>query len=747
MDASSRREIKRSLTPTRIVDDNDNTTLNNHHHHHQGTYYNTIVTQSNEDTTSKKLKSTYSPPSTFTQPSSSSASSSSSPPHQTNDVSSNSYINDSALGTYSPDEITTYPRSHLVFPNPRTHNQTNCNTNSTNNIAQPSNQEKDKTIVFQVPVIFSLHSNPNVHNSRPPSVARGIGGLDDDSPFSLPPGSSNADAKYNNNTMPPFIFPDMECSKRSDSHKPFNLPSLPPISTIFALQPTVISTTTMTASSSTTTTITTPPTTPPQEDFIDHFELLPNETILNILKYLSLTDFFRVSQVSRKLSAFSDVESIWAQFLKDKLEEIDVDDWSNYITTINTKVMLSPNKLKVLKALGSNNEPMGKSKREYAMRLKNEAMWQIGNPSFQQVGSNFGRVCSLALWGQNSPSGHSLAICGHSSGVVNIIDTNVPSTVAEISQQNANEALPSVLHIQSNTTGMLCGYRDGWLRQYNIDTKFSSSSSSSSKNSLQVSTQFLSEIKLVRTTQRPVEPFPTLPSNINDARPSPLPRLLKGMATEPTSHICAAFYGEDDGEDDGGNNEDLEREIDIFNTRDGLLLRTLREDVESGAVSCIGSNPLNHLISGSNNGVVKIWDCETGSPIFSVSAHQNRVNCVSLLDNRHIAISGSADGEVTVFDERAGPNYVRCFTHPKRIVLSFYATQTKLLVGLKTPHNTVLPSVAYWDPRIVPSNIPLHSFRDQGNSYYGSVVSIISDDSKIVAGRSQGYATFWGFND
>ena len=61
-----------------------------------------------------------------------------------------------------------------------------------------------------------------------------------------------------------------------------------------------------------------------------------------------------------------------------------------------------------------------------------------------------------------------------------------------------------------------------------------------------------------------------------------------------------------------------------------------------------------HIVSGSYDGTVAVWDLQTGARLHELTGHQGGVNSVALSgDGRHI-VSGSYDGTVAVWDLQTG---------------------------------------------------------------------------------------------
>ena len=62
------------------------------------------------------------------------------------------------------------------------------------------------------------------------------------------------------------------------------------------------------------------------------------------------------------------------------------------------------------------------------------------------------------------------------------------------------------------------------------------------------------------------------------------------------------------------------------------------------AVSVVADG--RHLLSGSRDRTLRLWDSETGSVVRTFAGHENAVSSVSVSTDGHYALSGSDDGTV-----------------------------------------------------------------------------------------------------
>ena len=59
-----------------------------------------------------------------------------------------------------------------------------------------------------------------------------------------------------------------------------------------------------------------------------------------------------------------------------------------------------------------------------------------------------------------------------------------------------------------------------------------------------------------------------------------------------------------------------------------------------------------HVVSGSLDTSIRVWDVETGNCIHTLTGHQSLTSCMELKDN--ILVSGNADSTVKIWDIKTG---------------------------------------------------------------------------------------------
>ncbi len=92
---------------------------------------------------------------------------------------------------------------------------------------------------------------------------------------------------------------------------------------------------------------------------------------------------------------------------------------------------------------------------------------------------------------------------------------------------------------------------------------------------------------------------------------------------------------------------DMKGLVKVFKIANG---KCLREFQDSAGISCLTfSNDNSQIITGSYDNSIKILGLKAGRILHEINLHKAYVNCVSLM--RNLFISGSADGEVKLFDK------------------------------------------------------------------------------------------------
>lgn len=77
-----------------------------------------------------------------------------------------------------------------------------------------------------------------------------------------------------------------------------------------------------------------------------------------------------------------------------------------------------------------------------------------------------------------------------------------------------------------------------------------------------------------------------------------------------------------------------------------------RHKFASPAASCLSQFDGIHVVSGSLDTSIRVWDVETGNCIHTLTGHQSLTSGMELKDN--ILVSGNADSTVKIWDIKTG---------------------------------------------------------------------------------------------
>ena len=107
--------------------------------------------------------------------------------------------------------------------------------------------------------------------------------------------------------------------------------------------------------------------------------------------------------------------------------------------------------------------------------------------------------------------------------------------------------------------------------------------------------------------------------------------------------------------------------ISSLNPPGELLLRTLKGHTSS--VSAIAVTPNGkHLVSGSLDDSVIVWNLETGEQIFTFIGHSEWVNAIAISPDGKRVISGSSDKTIKVWDINLGKEFFTLEGHTDSVV-------------------------------------------------------------------------------
>ncbi|KYC42992.1 hypothetical protein WA1_12875 [Scytonema hofmannii PCC 7110] len=90
-------------------------------------------------------------------------------------------------------------------------------------------------------------------------------------------------------------------------------------------------------------------------------------------------------------------------------------------------------------------------------------------------------------------------------------------------------------------------------------------------------------------------------------------------------------------------------------------------DNSAPILTLAGSKDSQIFVGGSTDGIIKVWNQQTGELIHTISAHTNKINSVVISSDNEMIVSGSADRTMKVWNLKTG-ELIRKLPHPPNIV-------------------------------------------------------------------------------
>jgi WD40 repeat protein len=113
-----------------------------------------------------------------------------------------------------------------------------------------------------------------------------------------------------------------------------------------------------------------------------------------------------------------------------------------------------------------------------------------------------------------------------------------------------------------------------------------------------------------------------------------------------------------------------EHSVKIWDTGDANLKRTCRDAaVEMVPTSVVFTCDGNELVAGCWDGIIRIWDLESGKIVRRLEGHNKTVKCITLSADGTLLASGGVDGTVRLWNGRTGRSE-RVLTAYSRSVLA-----------------------------------------------------------------------------
>ncbi len=85
------------------------------------------------------------------------------------------------------------------------------------------------------------------------------------------------------------------------------------------------------------------------------------------------------------------------------------------------------------------------------------------------------------------------------------------------------------------------------------------------------------------------------------------------------------------------------------------LAQSVRTLSEKGAVRCLAYTPDGHrLITGSDDHTIRVWNADTGQPLFNITGHSSAVRSLAVKSDGSTLVSGSDDKTIKVWNLGSG---------------------------------------------------------------------------------------------
>jgi WD40 repeat protein len=173
--------------------------------------------------------------------------------------------------------------------------------------------------------------------------------------------------------------------------------------------------------------------------------------------------------------------------------------------------------------------------------------------------------------------------------------------------------------------------------------------------------------------------------------------------------------------------------VKLWDAPAGRLLRTF--EGHSGPVYSVAFAPSGtRLASGSRDTMVKLWDASTGGLLFTFAGHSDRVNSVAFSTDGARLLSGSADKTIKLWDVATG-QVVRTFTGHSSAVTSvaFSPDGARVLSGSSDK------TMKLWDATTAALQ---QTF--VGHSSGVTSVAYSPDGARVLSGSSDKTMKLWG---
>lgn len=123
----------------------------------------------------------------------------------------------------------------------------------------------------------------------------------------------------------------------------------------------------------------------------------------------------------------------------------------------------------------------------------------------------------------------------------------------------------------------------------------------------------------------------------------------------------------------------LEPQLRIRQIKNGQVIRSIHND--GGVLSLAFSPDGNLLATGGFNRCIKLWDITTGTEIYTLQGHSDRVSAVNFSSDGKVLISGSWDKTIKLWNLAAGKEIASVTEHTNKIHTMAIASDNQTLIS------------------------------------------------------------------
>ena len=139
------------------------------------------------------------------------------------------------------------------------------------------------------------------------------------------------------------------------------------------------------------------------------------------------------------------------------------------------------------------------------------------------------------------------------------------------------------------------------------------------------------------------------------------------------------------------------------------------------------------VVSGSWNGMLKVWDAQAGQDILTLTGHTHGITGVAFSpDGRHIA-SGSEDQTLKVWDAETGQHVLTLQGHTSRVTSVAFSSDGKRIASGSEDQ-----TLKVWDAQTGQNTLTLN-----GHTETVSNVAFSPDSKRIISGSRDGTLKVW----